>query len=62
MTEQELRIKALDIALETFKLFPDEQKQAAFTADGVTNKFVSQLIVETANRYIEFLSKHPEVQ
>jgi hypothetical protein len=48
MNEQELKIKALNMALETFKLFPDENKQAAFNGGGVNNKFVSQLIVETA--------------
>jgi hypothetical protein len=59
MTEQELRIKALDTALETFKLFPDEQNQTASAADGVKDKFVPKLIVETANRYTDFLSKRP---
>ncbi|MDR1903132.1 MAG: hypothetical protein LBQ88_12745 [Treponema sp.] len=55
MNEQELRIKAIELALQTLELYPNEYRAAAFQGE----KLISHMIVETSENYFAFLAKSP---
>jgi hypothetical protein len=53
MTEQELRIRAIELALKTLELYPAEYRASAFQGE----KLISSMIVETSEHYFAFLAK-----
>jgi hypothetical protein len=56
MDKQELRVKALELSLQTFSLYPAENRAATFDEDQREGKIVSKAAVDIAERYYTFLT------
>jgi hypothetical protein len=53
MTEQELRIKAIELALKSLELYPSEYRAEAFQGE----RIISQEVIKTSEDYFAFISK-----